>query len=55
MREALGSIPAPKKKRQKKKKLSPKRQKKIPHRCVKPRNLNDLGASFIAILLSPPI
>jgi hypothetical protein len=34
MHEALGSIPAPKKKRQKKKKnLSPKNSKQAIHRC----------------------
>lgn len=32
-----------------------KGKKKNPHRCVKPRILNDLGAGFIAALLSPPI
>ena len=31
------------------------KKKKTPHRCVKPMILNDLGAGFIAALLSPPI
>lgn len=32
-----------------------KRKKKKKNRSVKPRILNDLGAGFIAALLSPPI